>query len=78
MNVQFMENKVEREITDNELQVFCEWFKSHFRKQETFASAILISMSGYFHTLPKQAKQLLKRCESLNLITTDNNKVFLK
>lgn len=73
-----MMNKAEREINDSELQAFCEWFKSHFEKQETFASAVLVSMSGYFHTLPKQAKRLLKRCESLNYIAIDNNKVFLK
>ena len=69
---------MEQAISDKELSEFCQWYKQHYRKVEAYECAVLICMSGYFHTIPRKAKSLLERCKSLNLIEIKRNVVNLK
>lgn len=69
---------MEQVITDQELIDFCQWFKEHFGKDEALECVVIVSMSGYFHTLPRKAKRLLERCKSLNLVEIKRNVVNLK
>lgn len=66
------------EVSDDELKEFCQWYKQHFRKVEANECEFVISMCGHYHTFPKQAKKLLERCKSLNLIEIKRNVVYLK
>ena len=55
-------------ITDEQLKEFCEWYRNHYEKAETFTAGMSISMAGYFHISTKQARLLLERCKSIGLI----------
>lgn len=66
------------DITDLELMDFCRWYKWHYGKDESFESAMITCLCGRYHTFPKQAKILLKRLESLNLVSKKRNIVYLK
>ncbi len=65
-------------VSDRDLQVFCEWYKNHFDKSEEEVGVFVVCLCGRFHTYPKRAKELLKRCKSLNLLVIKKNVVFLK
>lgn len=65
-------------VTDNELQEFCRWYKNYFCKREEKGSVIETCLCGRFHTYTKRAKELLKRCESLNLLAIKKDIVFIK
>ena len=69
---------MEQVITDTELSEFCSWFKDHFGKVEAYVCVFVVSMSGHFHTTPRKANKLLQRCQSLNLIESKRNVVYLK
>ena len=66
------------EITDNELQEFCQWFKGHYGKSESYESAMITCLCGHYHTYPREAKRLLKRLISLKFASVRNNIVYLK
>ncbi len=69
---------MEQEIQDQELVDFCQWYKEQFGSVEAYECVMLISMSGYFHTIPRKARRLLQRCQSLNLLEIKRNVVNLK
>ncbi len=69
---------MEQEIQDQELVGFCQWYKVQFGKTDTYECVMLISMSGYFHTIPRKARRLLQRCQNLNLLEIKRNVVNLK
>lgn len=69
--------KVE-DITNFELQNFCEWFKDHYSKNESYESAMITCLCGHYHTYPREAKRLLKRLISLKYVSVRNNIVYLK
>ena len=66
------------EITDSELQDFCQWYKNHYAKTESFESAFITCLCGRFHTFPKQAKVIMSRLFGLDLISQKRNIVYLK
>ena len=47
------------EIIDSELQEFCQWYKEHYGRSESFESAFITCLCGHYHTFPKQAKRIL-------------------
>lgn len=65
-------------VSDRELQDFCKWYKEHFGKSGERKSVVVVCLCGHFHTFPKNANELLKRCKSLNLLATRKDDVFLK
>lgn len=65
-------------VGDDELRVFCKWFQEHFKTMVESKSVLLVCMCGYFHTYSKGAKELLKRCVSLQLMTVKDGVVYLK
>ena len=69
--------KVE-DITNFELQNFCEWFKDHYSKSESYESAMITCLCGRFHTYPKEAKKLMERLKGLDLLSQKRNIVYLK
>ena len=69
--------KVE-DITNFELQNFCEWFKDHYRKSESYESAMITCLCGHYHTYPREAKKLVARLKSLDLMSQKRNVVYLK
>lgn len=66
------------EVSNEELNEFCQWFKNHFGKNESYLCAITTCLCGYFHTFPREANLLLKRCKSNNLLEVKRNMVYLK
>jgi hypothetical protein len=66
------------EITDSELQDFCQWFKKHYGKAESYESAMITCLCGHYHTYPKEAKRILARLKSLELVSQKRNIVYLK
>lgn len=66
------------EITDNELQEFCQWFKGHYGKSESYESAMITCLCGHYHTYPREAKKLVARLKSLDLMSQKRNVVYLK
>ena len=66
------------EITDSELQDFCQWYKKHYAKTESFESAFITCLCGHYHTFPKQAKVIMSRLFGLDLISQKRNIVYLK
>jgi hypothetical protein len=68
---------MKEEITDGELGEFCQWFKQHYGKAESYESAMITCLCGYFHTFPRQAKEIMRRLKSLELITQKRNMVYL-
>ena len=69
---------MEKVISDKDLREFCSWFKDHFEKVEVYKCVFVVSMSGHFHTIPRNANKLLERCKKLDLIETKWNVVYLK
>ena len=67
-----------REVSNEELNEFCQWYKAHYGKSESYESAFITCMCGHFHTYPKEAKVLLNRLKGLELITQKRNIVLLK
>ena len=65
-------------VSNEELNEFCQWFKEHYGKSESYESALITCMCGYFHTYPKEAKVLLNRLKGLELITSKRSNVYLK
>ena len=61
-----------KEIQDDELRGFCQWFRLHFGKTHTFVSTLVISMADRFHLTVKMAKPLIQRCEEMDLIRVKN------
>lgn len=66
------------EVSNEELNEFCQWYKEHYGKSESYESAFITCMCGHFHTYPKEAKVLLSRLKGLELITQKRNIVLLK
>lgn len=66
------------EVSNEELNEFCRWYKEHYGKSESSESAFITCMCGHFHTYPKEAKVLLSRLKGLELITQKRNIVYLK
>lgn len=66
------------EIADSELVDFCQWFKKHYAKSESYESALITCLCGHFHTYSKQAKVIMNRLKSLELISQKRNIVYLK
>ena len=66
------------EVSNEELNEFCQWYKEHYGKSESYESAFITCMCGHFHTYPKEAKVLLNRLKGLELITQKRNMVYLK
>ena len=66
------------EIVESELQEFCQWYKKHFGKSESYESAMITCLCGRFHTYPKEAKKLMDRLKSLDLLSQKRNIVYLK
>ena len=66
------------EIADSELQEFCQWYKEHYGRSESFESAFITCLCGHYHTYPREAKRLLKRLISLKYVSVRNNIVYLK
>lgn len=73
-------NKQENSLiaADSELQEFCQWYKKHFGKSESYESAMITCLCGRFHTYPKEAKKLMDRLKSLDLLNQKRNIVYLK
>lgn len=69
---------MEKEILDQDLIDFCQWFKDHFGKAESYECAMLICLCGHYHTFPKQAKGLLSRMVGLGLAMVKKHIVYLK
>lgn len=69
--------KVE-DITNFELQNFCEWFKEHYRKDNVYESVMITCLCGHYHTFPRQANRLLKRLVVLKYVSIRKNIVYLK
>ena len=65
-------------VVDKDLQDFCRWYKDHFGRAEDEKDVVVTCLCGHFHTYTKKAKELLGRCESLNLLAIKKNIVFLK
>lgn len=65
-------------ILDSELQEFCRWYKNHYGRSESFESAFITCLCGYYHTYPKEEKRLMERLKGLDLITQKRNNVLLK
>ena len=63
---------------DSELIEFCQWYKKHFGKSESYESAMITCLCGRFHTYPKEAKKLMDRLKSLDLLSQKRNIVYLK
>ena len=66
------------EIADSELHEFCQWYKSHYCKSESYESAMITCLCGRYHTYPKQANIIMRRLKSLDLISQKRNIVYLK
>ena len=66
------------EVSNDELNEFCQWYKEHYGRIESYESAFITCMCGYYHTYPVEAKVLLKRLKGLELITQKRNIVYLK
>lgn len=67
-----------KEIDDSELMEFCQWFKIHYGKAESYESAMITCLCGRFHTYPREAKLIMSRLKSLELISQKKNIVYLK
>lgn len=65
-------------ISDKDLQDFCKWYKDRFNRIADEKGVVITCLCGHFHTYTKRAKELLKRCESINLLAVKNDVVFLK
>ncbi len=65
-------------ISDKDLRDFCKWYKDRFNKVADGKGVVITCLCGHFHTYTKRAKELLKRCESINLLAVNNDVVFLK
>ena len=63
-------------ITDHDLVKFCEWFAG-YHGASTIPSVFTTCMCGYFHTYPKVANKLYKRCLRLGLINVTADMVSL-
>ena len=57
-----------KEVQDNELRGFTEWFRQRFNECCTAESVLATCMCGYFHTHAQHAVELLKRMQSLGLV----------
>ena len=66
------------EIADDQLVEFCQWFKDHYNRNESYMSAMTTCLCGYFHTYPREANKLLNRCMSLSLMEKRKNMLYLK
>ena len=66
------------EIAESELQEFCQWFKYHYNRNESYESAMITCLCGHYHTFPKQAKKILERLKGMGLISQKRNIVYLK
>lgn len=64
-------------MTDNDLYEFCQWYASHFGKQEDVESVFITCMCGHFHSYPKAMKEVLKQMVALGLVKKDNNKITI-
>lgn len=73
-----VKSELSESILDSELQEFCQWYKEHYGRSESFESAFITCLCGHYHTFPKQAKVLLNRLKGLELITQKRNIVLLK
>ena len=65
-------------VDDEELNIFCKWFKEHFKTNQDTHNVFTISLCGYFHVYPKTAALLIERCKGNDLIETRGNVVFIK
>jgi DNA mismatch repair ATPase MutS len=65
-------------VADSELQEFCQWYKGHYGKAESFESVMITCLCGRFHTYPKEAKKLMERLKGLDLLSQKRNIVYLK
>ena len=66
----------ENDITDGELMEFCKWYADFHSKATVHESVMTTCLCGYFHTYPKRAECLLKRCLQLGLLTAHRGKVM--
>lgn len=65
----------ESNTTDGELMEFCKWYADFHGKAPIYESVITTCLCGYFHTYPKRAECLLKRCLRLRLVTAHQGKI---
>lgn len=67
------------EITDQQLEGFCEWYGQRFKKRMTRRAWFETSLEGAMHVPARDVKDLLRRMEALDLIrATKANVVLLK
>lgn len=62
---------------DNDLIDFCNWFANFHGATNIKQSVIVTCLCGYFHTYTKNAEQLFKRCQKLNLVVITNDAVVI-
>lgn len=67
------------QITNSQLREFFLWRKQRIKRPNTFMAGLSASMAAYFHIHPKDASELIGRCEQLGFITrkTDYIKINL-
>lgn len=66
------------EVSNEELNEFCQWYKQHYGKSESYESAMITCLCGHYHTYLKEAKIILARLKGLDLISQKGNIVYLK
>jgi hypothetical protein len=64
-------------MTDIGLREFCKWYKSHFGKSKDVESVFLTCLCGHFHSYPKAMKEVLKRMQTLGLVTIKNSNISI-
>lgn len=64
------------QIADSNLMEFCGWF-SKWHGSTTSPSVFTTCLCGHFHTYPKAANQLLKRCIKLRYAVVDGDNLTI-
>lgn len=66
---------IETNVTDKELKEFCTWYADFHGTKTVNSSVMTTCLCGYFHTYPKAAEMLLRRCKQLGLVGIHQGKV---
>ena len=62
-----------KELKDNDLREFCDWYRQRFKRCCTTASVFVTCMCGHFSSYEKAMRDALKRMQSLGLIIRHKN-----
>lgn len=65
------------EVKDCDLKDFAKWYARHYGRVEVTESVFITCLCGRFHSYPKPMKEVLKRMQTLGLVTIKNNSISM-